>query len=55
MQPFSTLKRLVKWRESDFFPSTDSDITRNSGFKLKDGRFRLDGRRKFFNVWVVRQ
>ncbi|PKU39467.1 hypothetical protein llap_10230 [Limosa lapponica baueri] len=51
---FQYLKGAYKRDGEGPFIRECSDRTRGNGFKLKDGRFRLDLRKKFFNVRVVR-
>ena len=50
---FQFLKGAYKQEGERLFTRVDSDRTRRKGFKLRQGRFRLDMRRKFFPQRVV--
>ncbi|KFZ51064.1 hypothetical protein N321_05166, partial [Antrostomus carolinensis] len=51
---FQYLKGAYKKAGEGLFIRIVNDRTRGNGFKLKEGRFRLDIRKKFFPVRVVR-
>ncbi|GAB0179549.1 hypothetical protein GRJ2_000420200 [Grus japonensis] len=51
---FQHLKGAYRKAGEGLFARACSDRTRGNGFKLKDGRSRLDIRKKFFTVRVVR-
>jgi len=51
---FQYLQGAYKQEGSQLFTRVDNGRTRGNGFKLKEGRFRLDIRGKFFTVSVVR-
>ncbi|KAK4824123.1 hypothetical protein QYF61_010746, partial [Mycteria americana] len=51
---FQYLKGAYKKDEDRLFNRACCDRTRGNGFKLKEGRFRLDIRKKFFTVRVVK-
>ena len=49
---FQYLKRSYKKEGEGLFTRVDTDRTRGDGLKLRQGRFRLDIRRKFFTQRV---
>ena len=51
---FQYLKGAYKQEGSQLFERVDNSKTRGNGFKLREGRFRLDVRGKFFTEKVVR-
>jgi len=51
---FQYLEGACKKAGQGLLTRTWSDKTRGNGFKLKYGRFRLDGRKKFFTLRVMR-
>ena len=51
---FQYLKGAYKQEGDQLFTRVDSDRTRGNGFKLKDGRFKLNVRKNFFTQRVVR-
>ena len=50
---FQYLKGAYKQEGSQLFERVDNSRTRGNGLKLKEGRFRLDVRGKFFTMRVV--
>ena len=50
---FQYFKGAYKQEGEWLFMRVDGDRTRGSGFKLRQGRFRLDIRKKFFTQRVV--
>ena len=54
IEAFQYLKGAYKQEGSQIFTSVDNGKTRGNSFKLREGRFTLDIRRKFFTKTVMR-
>ena len=50
---FQYLKKVFKQEGEQLFTRVNSNRTKGDGFKLRQGRFRLDIRKKFFTQRVV--
>jgi len=50
---FQYLKGASRKEGDNLFSKACCDRTRSNGFKLREGRFRLDIRKKFFTMRVV--
>jgi len=51
---FECIKGAYKKDGETLFTKACSDRERHNGFKLKECRFRLDIRKNFFTMWMVR-
>jgi len=51
---FQYVKGAYKKAGEGLFANACSDRMRGESFKLKGGRFRLDTRKKFFTVWMIK-
>jgi len=51
---FQYLKGFYRKDEENIFSTACCNRTRNNGFKLRESRFRLDIRKKFFTMTVVK-
>ena len=51
---FQYLERACRKDEDNLFSKACHDRTKSNGFKLGEGRFRLDIRKKFFTIRVMK-
>jgi len=54
IEAFQYLKAAYRKEEKNLFSKACCDRTRSNGFKLKEGRFKLDIRQKYFTIRVVK-
>jgi len=54
IEAFQYLKETYRKDGENHFSKACCDNTRSNGFKLREGRFRLDTRKKFFTMRVVK-